>query len=124
MKKSIGILALLSAGALAGCNNGGSSSSAGAAPNAAKPVDAPKATPSVTDSMKVKSGAAPLSYLVGPGGPLHIVDATAGKTVAKVTAAPNAIIAIDETKGIWIANKLVVAGPLPAGHQYEIWLDH
>jgi len=123
MKKSIAILTLLSGGLMFGCNNSGSSSAA-VAPNAPKPVAAATAAPSPTDSTKLKSGPAPISYLVGPGGPIHIVDTNTGKTIVKVTAAPNAIVIIDETKGISVSNTVVKAGPLPAGHQYEIWLDH
>jgi hypothetical protein len=123
MKKSIVALALIAAGALAGCHHNGSADADVSAPNAPKAVTAPKAAPSATDSTKLKSGAAPLSYLVGPGGPIRIVDTTANKTT-KVTAAPNAIVTIDEAKGISVSNTVVKPGPLKPGHQYEIWLDH
>lgn len=125
MNKSIASIALFGLFAFTspGCQNNGDGA-VEVAPNAPKPVAAPKATPSATDSTRLKTGAAPLSYLLGPGGPIHIVDATTGKTVAKLTAAPQAVITIDETKGISVANIVVKAGPLPAGHQYELWLDH
>lgn len=123
MKKPIVALALMLAGAVAGCHNNGSGGSTEAAPNAPKPVAPATAAPSATDSTKLKSGAAPLSYLVGPGGPIRIVDTTANITT-KVTAAPNAIVTIDEAKGISVSNTVVKAGPLKPGHQYEIWLDH
>lgn len=123
MKKPIATLVLMLAGTVAGCQNNGSGASAEVSPNAPKPVAAPTAAPSATDSTKLKSGAAPLSYLVGPGGPIRIVDTTANKTT-KVTAAPNAIVTIDDIKGISVSNTVVKAGPLKPGHQYEIWLDH
>jgi hypothetical protein len=124
MNKSIATFALLVAGALFGCQNNGSGGSADASPNSPKPVGTPTATPAATNSIKLKSGGAPFTYVVGPGGPLHIVDATTGKTVvSKVVAAPNAVVMIDDAKGISIANTVVKAGPLPAGHQYELWLD-
>jgi len=124
MHRAGGLLALILSGALVGCNNNGSSSGPAAAPNAPKPVAAPTASPSATASTKLKSGPAPLTYVVGPGGAVRIMDTAITKPVVQVTAAPNAVIMIDQAKGISISNTVVKAGPLPAGHQYEIWLDH
>ena len=123
MKKSISFVALLWAGLLCGCNGSGSSSASVGAPNAPKPVNTPTATPSATNATKLKSGASPLTYLVGGGGPIRIVDTTSATTVVTQIVAPQAVIIIDDAKGISISGSTVVKGPLPTGHQYEIWLD-
>jgi hypothetical protein len=112
--------AALFAAVLAGCNNSGVAT----APNAPRPVtSAPTGTPAVTGSTKLTSGPAPLNYFLGPGGPVRFVDLTTGKTIVSATAPLQAVITIDEAKGITVANTLVKAGPLPVGHRYELWLD-
>jgi hypothetical protein len=103
-----------------GCTDKGKS---GAAPNAPQPVAAPTAVPKDMNATRLKSGPAPFTYLVGGGGNVRVVDATAGKTLVTATAAPNAIVSVDDAKGVSVANKVVKPGPLPAGHKYELWLD-
>jgi hypothetical protein len=114
---------MLAAASLFGCQNSGGSSTA-AAPNAPTPQAAPTAVPSATDSTRLISGAAPLNFVLGGGGPIHVVDVATGKTIAKATAAPQSVIIVDDAKGITVANTVIKAGPLTPGHQYEIWLEH
>lgn len=120
---AVAVLAALVVGVIVGCTNN-DSGSGGAAPNAPRPVtSAPSGTPVRTDATRLKEGPAPLTYMLGPGGSIRFVDTDTGKTVATTTAPQQAIISIDEAKGISVANKIVKAGPLPAGHRYELWLD-
>jgi hypothetical protein len=114
-------LALALTAALAGCRNnnnsdtGGVSRSVGAAPSGA---------PLPTDAVKLATGPASLNYLLGAGGAIHVIDLTTGKTIATAIAPTQAVITVDETRGVVVANQVVKAGPLPTGHRYEIWLDH
>jgi hypothetical protein len=114
-------LALAAITALCGCRNknndttGGVSRSVGAAPSGA---------PLPTDSLKLASGTANLNYLLGSGGQIHVVDLDTGKIIATATAPIQAVITVDQSRGVIVANKVVKAGPLPTGHRYEIWLDH
>jgi len=113
--------ALVAAAAIAGCTN---NSTVETAPNAPRPVtSAPTGTPAVTGSTKLTSGPAPLNYFLGPGGPVRVVDLTTGKTIASATAPLQAVITIDQAKGVMVNTTVVKAGPLPAGHRYELWLD-
>ena len=119
--KTTAIAALLLAVTAGGCKNLSKSDSTGGVSRSTP--DAPSAAPLPTDATKLTSGPAPLSFILGPGGPVRIVDTTTGKTVATSTAPVQASISIDPTKGISIANQTVIPGPLPAGHRYEVWLD-
>jgi len=113
--------ALLFAAVLAGCSN---SSTVETAPNAPRPVaSAPSATPALSGSTRLTSGPAPLNYFLGPGGAVRVVDLTTGKTTASATAPLQAVITIDQAKGFTVGNTVIKAGPLPAGHRYELWLD-
>ena len=120
---SVAVLAgaALFTAALAGCNN---NSAVETAPNAPRPpATAPTGTPAATGSTKLTSGLAPLNYFLGPGGQVRVVDLTTGKTIASATAPLQAVITIDQAKGITVNTTVVKAGPLPAGHRYELWLD-
>ena len=114
------LLALALTIALAGCRNNSSSNtgvsrSVGAAPSAA---------PLPTDALKLATGPANLNYLLGSGGQIHVVDLDTGKTIATATAPQQAVITVDQSRGVIVANNVITAGPLPTGHRYEIWLDH
>ncbi|MDB5322721.1 MAG: hypothetical protein JWN40_4352 [Phycisphaerales bacterium] len=115
------LLALALTAALPGCRNKNNSDTTGVSRSVGA---APSAAPLPTDSTKLAAGPATLNYLVGPGGPIHVIDLTTGKTIATAVAPVQAVIVVDQTKGVIVANKVVKAGPLPAGHRYEIWLDH
>jgi hypothetical protein len=111
---------LLTVAALAGCQN--NKSTADSSPNSPKPVGAPTATPPRTDATLLKSGPAPISYLLGPGGNIRLVDTTTNKEVAKAMVPPQTAITLDPKKGLLVGTKTITPGPLPDGHTYEIWL--
>ncbi len=116
------LLALTIATAFTGCRNKNNSDTTG---GVSRSVDAaPSGAPLPTDSLKLATGPASLNYLLGSGGAIHVVDLTTGKTIATAVAPTQAVITVDESKGVVVANKVVKAGPLPTGHRYEIWLDH
>jgi hypothetical protein len=105
--------------ALAGCQNDSGSGSRGtqaAVTNTAQPVN-------TSGAMRVTMGPAPMQQLIAAGGHLRIMDVTTGSLVLKVDIPPNSIVRIDEVTGVTIGRKNPVLGPLPAGHEYEIWLD-
>ena len=102
-----------------GCRHNDSSGGGAATVGAA-----PSATPQPTNSMKLASGPATLNYLLGAGGQIHVVDLDTGKTIATATAPLQAVITVDQSRGVIVANNVITAGPLPVGHRYEIWLDH
>jgi hypothetical protein len=122
--KPVPATALLFAAAaiMTGCQNNKTDTTV-AAPNAPKPVAAPTASPVPTDSTRLKSDNAPFTYVVGPGGNIRLVDVNTNKVILTTLAPPNAIVSVDDTKGVTVANTLVKQGPLPAGHKYELWLD-
>jgi len=116
-------LALAAAAALAlvagGCKHDSKSDTTGVS----RSVPTPSATPVDPNATRLTSGPAPLSFILGPGGPVRIVDTTTGQTVVTTTAPVQATITIDAAHGISIANQTVTPGPLPAGHRYDVWLD-
>jgi hypothetical protein len=115
------LLALAIATAFAGCRNKNNSDTAGVSRSVGA---APSGAPLPTDSTKLATGPATLNYLLGAGGSIHVIDLTTGKTIATAVAPTQAVITVDETRGVVVANQVVKAGPLPTGHRYEIWLDH
>jgi hypothetical protein len=36
---------------------------------------------------------------------------------------PQSAITLDPTKGLLVGTQTITAGPLPADHNFEIWLD-
>jgi hypothetical protein len=115
------LLALALTIALAGCRNKNNSDTTGVSRSVGA---APSAAPLPTDSLKLATGPANLNYLLGSGGQIHVVDLDTGKIIATATAPQQAVITVDQSRGVIVANKVVTAGPLPTGHRYEIWLDH
>jgi hypothetical protein len=123
--KRIAATAILAAAlvAAAGCKNNGSSSNAPAGANSPTPVGAPAPNPVNPNAARLRSGNAPINYLVGPGGKLRVVDATTGKDIAKVLAPPQSTLTVDPARGVLLGTTTLTKGPLPANHKYEIWLD-
>jgi hypothetical protein len=112
---------------LAGCRSVKSDSVVATAPGGDAPrTDVPTApragAQAPPDGVRLKSAIAPLNYMVGPGGALTIYDATDNKTIVTTTAPTQAIVTIDDAKGISVANVVVKPGPLPRGHRYELYL--
>ncbi|HEY7117689.1 MAG TPA: hypothetical protein VH475_13955 [Tepidisphaeraceae bacterium] len=116
-----GVLALAAGMFAVGCKGGSSDGGTGGSGVGAAAGSSTR--PTTADATRLKSGPAPLNYMVGPGGNLRVVDATTGKTILTTTANPQSAISIDQAKGISINGTVVMHGPLPAGHQYELWLD-
>lgn len=115
------LFALASVSAFCGCRNNSSSSTGGVSRSVGA---APSAAPLPTDSLKLASGPATLNYLLGSGGQIRVVDLDTGMTIVTATAPLQAVITVDQSRGVIVANNVVKAGPLPVGHRYEIWLDH
>jgi hypothetical protein len=70
----------------------------------------------------VKDGPAPLVYLLPGEGMVRIVDKTAGIDIASTAAESRSIVRIDDLTGVQLGKQTLVRGPLPAGHEYEIYL--
>jgi hypothetical protein len=118
---TIAALATIFAGAtLVGCKNNGSSGTTTG--NVSGSLGAP--APAPTGATKLTSGPAPLNYMLGSGGAIRVVDLNTGLNIASTTAPPQAVITVQETTGVSVANKIITPGPLPKAHRYEIWLDH
>lgn len=81
-----------------------------------------QASPSAS-AMKLASGFAPRNYVVATGGYLFVKDTTADKMIYDAAVPANTIVKIDQGVGVTVGSKVVVGGPLPAGHHYEMWLD-
>jgi hypothetical protein len=115
------VCAIVAGMALAGCaaeQSQGQGGAATAADTKAKPLAAPSAS-----AMRVVSGFAPRSYMVTTGGYLFVKDTTANKIIYDGAVVPNTLVKIDPTMGVTVGDKVVVGGPLPGAHHYEIWLD-
>ena len=82
------------------------------------PVTVQKAVP----AKPVREGTAPLVYLLPAGGTVRIVDKTASIDLASAGAEARSIIRIDDLTGVQIGKETLLKGPLPAGHEYEIYL--
>jgi hypothetical protein len=61
-------------------------------------------------------------YLLPAGGTVRIVDKTAGADLASAAGESRAIVRIDNLTGVQIGKQTLLKGPLPAGHEYEIYL--
>jgi hypothetical protein len=110
---------LLAAAAMVGCRNRGSSDTTTS--NVSRSLGAP--TPTPAGATKLTSGPAPLNYMLGSGGDIRVVDLDTGLNIASTRAPQQAVITVQETTGVSVANNVVTPGPLPKGHRYEIWLD-
>jgi hypothetical protein len=82
------------------------------------PVTVQKAVP----AKPVREGTAPLVYLLPAGGTVRIVDKTDGIDLAAAPADARAIVRIDDLTGVQIGKQTLLKGPLPHGHEYEIYL--
>ena len=72
---------------------------------------------------KVADGAAPLRFTFVAGGNVRVMDATTGERVARAKVPPNTTVRVDAAAGVVANDKELARGPLPADHQYEIWMD-
>lgn len=115
---------VIAAAGLAGCgSSGGSNSSSGQAGGpAAAAAMAVQNAPS-RNAVMVRRGPAPISYMVGPAGRIYVRATKADKILAETQVPARTAVNIDAVKGIAAGGRNLVAGPLPAGEQYELWLD-
>jgi hypothetical protein len=72
---------------------------------------------------RMRYGKAPLAHMVTGQGYVFVKDATEGKWVADRDVRGTTTVQIDQKRGISIGDRVVVGGPLPADHFYELWLD-
>ena len=75
------------------------------------------------DPVSVAQGLSPLVYLFDIGGPIRVVDLTAGRTLVAMEIASRTLVRVDDRNGVTIGSNNVVPGPLVAGHQYSIFAD-
>jgi hypothetical protein len=79
--------------------------------------------PPPAPNLPVKQGPAPLAYIVEAGGPIRIVEAESGATIAEAIAPPRSIVSVDAQAGVRVGSELIVKGPLVAGKTYQIFLE-
>jgi len=75
-----------------------------------------------TNTVSATQGRLPLVYLVESPAMVRVMDATAGREVARAPAAQGQIVSVDANHGVHIAGQSLT-GPLPAEHMYAIELD-
>jgi hypothetical protein len=116
--------ALLSAALLAtGCqSNDSGGGGTGAAQAQVQASRAPTPVGSLNSS-KVTDGPAPLQYNFAAGGNVRVIDKSNGKQLAQARVGPNTVVRIDPKSGVTANDTPLAKGPLPADHQYEIWMD-
>lgn len=105
---------------LAGCQQPGSANPGTAGSVGAEGITA---TPAPTDTTLLRGGPPPMSYLLGSGGNVRIMDATTGKRLSRKALTPQSVILLDAQKGVVVGTDVLVKGPLDPTHRYEIWLD-
>ncbi len=90
-------------------------------------VEQSHAGPVVVDTLvpakPVREGTAPLVYLLPGSGTVRIVDKTSGRELSTMPAESRSIIRIDDFAGVSLGKQTLLPGPLPAGHEYEIYLS-
>jgi len=85
---------------------------------------APVVVKSAVPEKPVHEGVAPLVYLLPSAGSVRIVDKTAdNRELVTASAKARAIIRIDTSSGISLGTQTLLPGPLPAGHEYSIYLS-
>lgn len=70
----------------------------------------------------VAQGSLPLVYQMQAAGRIRVMDVTEGGKVASGPAASLAIVRVT-TRGVYVGDDLLAAGPLMANHQYRIILE-
>lgn len=110
----------------AGCNSTGSGNVGAIQTVDAKSAGEVKATAGqpTRSSMLLRRGPAPITHMVTSGGQLYVIDAYNRSTLVQTSLPHQATtITVDQDKGISVGTDTKLHGPLPAGHQYELWLD-
>lgn len=127
MQNSVLAVSLLGSLGIAGCSGHASGNAGAVSINEnqsahATAVAAAPITPSA-QAIKVRRGAAPITYVVAGGGHLYVRDITADKWLVESRLAPGSVVTIDTQKGIYTTQRALLSGPLPTGEQFELWLD-
>ena len=115
--RTIVATALLALGAFsAGCqNDNGGSNTQASVRTTPVPVES-------QNTLKVQDGRAPIRYHFTAGANVRVVDATTGKEVARTRVSPNTTVRV-EPAGVFAGDAKLTRRPLPADHEYEIWMD-
>jgi hypothetical protein len=79
--------------------------------------------PSIGQAKPVKEGTAPLVYMVETDARVRVVNVESGETIATVTVEAPAPLAINERRGVRVGTRQILAGPLPPGRRYAIYLE-
>jgi hypothetical protein len=119
----IGAAALLAFALALGCQ---SSDSGGGGTSAAQAQVQELRTSTPVGSLnttKVADGRAPLRFTFIANANVRVMDATTGRPVTRATVSPNTTVRVDAESGVFADDKELARGPLPADHQYEIWMD-
>jgi hypothetical protein len=75
------------------------------------------------EPVMVTQGPTPLLHLFDVGGPIRIIDLTSKSQLASATVPDRTLVRIDDRNGVTIGQERLIPGPLPAGHNYGIYLD-
>ena len=84
-----------------------------------------RAIPIQSQPTLVKQGRLPIVYMVetGDGVIVTVVDQNTGERIASAPVGTRAIIRIEARNGVYYTNEHVLPGPLPADHNYAIYLQ-
>lgn len=85
-------------------------------------AQAPLATPA-QPVVPVAQGAPPLVYLVETNAMVRVVDTTSNQDLLRMPVAARTLVAVDSSVGIRVGSATMKLGPLPADHQYAIFLE-
>lgn len=70
----------------------------------------------------VRRGALPLVYMVESSVGLTVTDLTTGVRVARGSVGPHTIVRVEARKGVLLNSQQLAHGPLPADHEYGIYV--
>lgn len=120
MQKPTLVILAIGALTLAGCQSNG----AGASPGVAASTRPARTVRVPADSTLLREGIPPMSYMLGSGGTIRIVDATDEKIEPVTARVPvQSVILVDATRGVVVGIQTIIKGPLEKDHRYQIWLD-
>jgi hypothetical protein len=71
----------------------------------------------------VREGTTPLAHIFYVGGPVRVMDLTAGVQIAAGVVGDQMLVRIDDKHGVIFGKETITPGPLPAGHRYAILAD-
>lgn len=68
-------------------------------------------------------GPAPLLYMTQEAGTIHITDSGNGAWLATANVDRGTVIRIDPDNGVYVGERLLHPGPLPANHHFGVVMD-